>query len=153
MATLQPTSGRELRRIRREGELLPFPSGLVVRVRPVSVEKLIIGGHFPDALTAEAQKVLFEGQGDAGEVDLATLLADSEAVYDVVCKAALVEPRIVDKPKADDEIGIDDLSYKEKESIYMAAQQPAMQLRKFCQKQVAKLEAVPDGEGDGDPAE
>lgn len=153
MSKLRPTSGREWRKAREEGELFPLPSGAVVRIRPVSIERLIAGGHFPDALTAEAQKVLFEQQEREEEPDLAALFRDSEAIYNVVCKAALVEPRIVDDPQADDEIGIDDLSYQEKEAVYRTAQQPAMQLRRFCQRQIERLEAVPDGEGDGDAAE
>lgn len=158
---LKPTLGRDLRRGREEGVVLPFPSGNAYRIAPVSLDVLLKSGRIPDLLTPFAVSVIMEGidskldelekrmQPDA-ILDEAT---EWLAFVDLICEASFLEPRIVDDPQADDEIAIVDLPFVDRGHAMLLALQPIEVLRRFRDEEAASLESVPDGEDDSDEAE
>ena len=62
----------------------------------------------------------------------------------IVCTAALLQPKIVDDPQADDEISIDDLEDGEQRFIFDLALLEATQLSRFCERQAGHVEPVAD---------
>ncbi len=149
------TTGSMWRSARETGFVKQLPSGNWARLRPVGLERLITGGEIPDLLTPLVTKMFLDG---ADSVDLDTFLAqrgpektlaqmgEMIALLDAVCKAAFVEPRIVDNPQAEDEIGIEDLDLQDKSFVFHLVQQPVAVLRRFRLEPSADVAAVPDGQ-------
>lgn len=147
---LRPTLGIEWRKPRREGVLVPLPSGNVARIRPVALDVMIASGQIPDVLTPLAAKTLWtevEADQIGNVAEMATGMAD---LFNVVCRAAFVEPRIVDDPQAEDEIGIEDIDFQDKAAVFQLAIGPARQLELFRERQEAAMAALRAGEG-GEP--
>lgn len=158
------TSAKDIHKLRQEREQgleLPLPSGITVRVRNVPFRLLLDGS---DTIT-DGLKLLIarevRGEADARQQVLDALEDDPTRVMrlqnemvDAVCKAALVEPKIVDKPNySKGQIHISDLSEEDKEVIYGLLDLPASHLRKFCEGQaenVARLDAEPTGGHDAE---
>lgn len=145
---LTPVSGAALRAVREQGVLQELPSGIVVRMRPVKPAHLLRLGKIPDVLTPLVLKVLY---GQAQQRDFNDFLSLREqrdealAVVEsvrVVCTAALVEPRIVDDPQADDEIHIDDLDAADQAWIFNLAFLEAKELRSFRRGQAPDVEPM-----------
>lgn len=144
----QVTSGSLWRKPREEGVVVPLPSGNIARLRPVALDVMITSGKLPDMLTPLAAKTLWtemepEDIGDVSE--LATGMAD---LFGFVCKAAFIEPKVVDNPKKEDEISLDDIDFRDKAAVFQLAIQPAEVLQKFRDGQIAGLAALPADEGD-----
>jgi len=150
------TSGKEWRRAREEGEVGRLPSGRVVRGRTVlPVHILELGEDVPDILTALALK-LFYGKADFAEVQSFRMVREDakEALkvarsLQIVTKAFLLEPRVVDNPQADDEICIDDVEPVDQAAIWDFAFMGADLLRKFFREstqQDGDLQVVAEGE-------
>jgi hypothetical protein len=149
--TVTPAS--EFRRGREAGEIITLaPTGRVVRMRTVKPAHLLRLGTIPDVLTELVIKVLYGKITDAEYREFFTLQERKEAVIDlaeslrVVCTAALLEPRIVENPQADDEISIDDLEDSEQRIIFDLAMLEASSLSRFRQRQEELMEPVDDGE-------
>lgn len=151
----QPTSGKQWRAPREQGELVRLGSGYVARLRPVDVGALLASGTMPDILTPLAARIVYEGADAQEQIDAALLQQSVEMLemFNVVCKAAFLEPRIVDNPQADDEISIEDLSYVDRAQVFNVCIQPAEVLRTFRLQQESDVATVPDGQGDGHAAE
>lgn len=149
-----PTPAKVWRQPREEGYVVTLPGGNNARLRPVAMDRLITSGAIPDLLSPLAAKMLFEEtdvEQIANAVDLATSTAE---LFDHVCKAAFLEPRIVDEiEKPDEEITLDDLCFADKMLVFQLAIQPAEVLRKFRDRQAAGVDAVLDGEDDEPKAE
>jgi len=155
MPRLKPTSGKQWRKPREEGYALTLPSGNVAVIRPVALEVMISRGEIPDLLTPIAASVLWketELDGDKVESEPALAMRMMD-LFDVVARAAFLEPRVVDDPEADDEISPSDLGLEDKGWVFQLAIQPARVLATFCEKQAAGVGPVPTGEGDQQPAE
>jgi hypothetical protein len=73
-------------------------------------------------------------------------------LINAVCRAAFVQPRIVDEPATDDEITIDDVTIIDRYFVFQLATQPAEVLRTFMFPAAGAVATVPDSEGDGVPA-
>src|SRR5690606_8854315 len=71
----------------------------------------------------------------------------------VVCTAALLYPRIVDDPSADDEIHIDDLEDGEQRVIFDLALVEASALSRFRERQAQPVEPVAQQQSDPEQAE
>lgn len=157
---LRPTSGKEWRQPREEGYEKMLPSGKVARLRPVSPDQLIASGDVPDILTPLVLKMLYHGSDGSELTQLVTSSEESLAhargtmtLINAVCRAALVQPRIVDNPQADDEINIDDVEVLDRYFVFQLATQPAEVLRDFMFPETGAVATVPDGEGNGQPTE
>lgn len=147
------TSGVVWRSAREQGYLKQLPSGNWARLRPVALDRLLISGEIADLLTPLVVKMVMEG---ADTVSLDTFLnnvtteralgtvAETIQLLDLVCKAAFIEPRIVDNPQADDEISLSDLLLEDKGLVFSLAMQPAEELRRFCLEPSADVASVSD---------
>lgn len=158
---LRPTSGAAWRQPRTEGYLKELPSGAVARLRPVSPDQLIVAGEVPDILTPLVLKMLFQGSDGSELTKLVTSNEESlthargtMTLINAVCRAAFVQPRIVAEPATDDEISIDDVTVLDRYFVFQLATQPAEVLRDFrLSPETTDVATVPDGEGDGEPAQ
>lgn len=160
MDDMSVTSAAEFRRMREQGEVITLPiTNRRVRMRTVKPAELLRLGKIPDPLTELVMKVLF---GPLSQDEYNAFFSLSEradhalAVTEslrVVCTAALLEPRIVDDPQAEDEIHIDDLEDIEQRFIFDLAMMAASELSRFRTRQAADVGPVPEGEGDKQPAE
>ena len=162
--SVKPTSGKTWRRAREVGFMIQLPSGNLARVRPVSPEQMLEMGEIPDILTPLIEKMLFDG-ADADDVTAAIEEAiDPGATFEpnnmlrlikfvnAFCVHALVDPRIVEAPKADDEIAITDLELPDRFAVYQYCTQPVEVLHRFHLVATQALESVSEGNQNGDPA-
>lgn len=164
---LRATAGRAWREPRQQGILVALPSGNIARLRPVEPQALLKQGEIIDILTPLVAKILFQG----ADASLATIeqvigdatadadgspeqlketiakLADLERVCDIVCKVAFVEPRVVDDPQTENEIGLDDIELADKIHVFTLALRGAAALHHFRYEPNADVEPVPDEQG------
>lgn len=133
----EPTSGKEWRKARLEGKLVRLLSGNVVRLRPIEVDYFLRVGHIPDFLAPLISELITGGQAESELPPQEALEKQTEwfTFLDDLCRYALVSPRVVDNPEADDEISVDDIAYMDKYFIYLMFSRPARLLRQFRQPQ------------------
>lgn len=156
---MQPTSGKQWRRHREEGVPFTLPSGHTAYIRSVGPEMMFRLGKLPTPLRNFFAQVILE----PGTKSLATPTEAEQAealldIYDAYCRCALVNPRIVDNPTADDEIAIDDLTLEDKMAVYALAQEPMRHLENFREEQTGPVGGVaseptdpPDSGGSPEP--
>lgn len=155
---LRATAGRTWRAAREEGFEQLLPSGNVARLRPVALADLVAQGKVPDLLTPLVMRMAFEGI-DAEPSELHDVERGQEwtaavlATYAAVCRAAFVSPRIVDDPQADDEIAIDDVDLFDRASVFFISTRGVETLRRFRLGPETDVDAVSDGQDDGDAAQ
>lgn len=150
------TSGRAWRQPREEGFVKALPSGNVARLRPVDMSALLASGEIPDILTPLAVSTIMDGADTeklANPEDLAEHTSEMIRFFNLVCKAAFLEPRIVDDPQGDDEISIEDVELQDRSFVYALATQPAEVLRTFRLRETPDVDPVSDGQDDGTEAE
>ncbi|HKI69926.1 MAG TPA: hypothetical protein VKA67_10080 [Verrucomicrobiae bacterium] len=139
---LQPTNAAEWRKPREEGELITLPSGNVARLRPVALDVLLTSGGIPDLLTPIAAKTLWvetepEQIGNVGE------LAEGFAkLVNVIIPAAFMEPAVVEEPKGDGEISLDDIDWSDKVYVFNLVTAGPYAMRKFREQQTRNVEPV-----------
>lgn len=152
--TLTVTPAAEFRAVRERGVIVPLPSGRVVRMRSVRPDQLLKLGHIPDVLATLALKHMYGKLSDTefyAFTDVRDAIPDALAVVEslrVVCTAALIEPRIVETPQADDEIAIDDLTLRDRQHIFDLAFSEVSALASFRDEPDTAVAAVPDEPGD-----
>lgn len=152
----QVTLGTHWRKPREEGYIITLPSGYAARLRPVQLDVMLATGDIPDILTPLVGKMLYEGADLDDAAELESLIESTAGMAELmgaVVRAAVIEPRIVDAPEQEDEIALEDISFEDRMVIFSLAIQPTRVLEKFCDQQGRDVEAVPDGENDGEPAE
>lgn len=153
---LKPDLGKEWRKVREEGAVGRLPSGRLVRGRPVRpLHILELGEDVPDILTSLALKLFY---GNVKGEEIFTFHATNENVeqalkvgksLQIVTRAFLLEPHIVDEPLADDEIYIDDVTPADQAFIFDCAFMEADALSRFLQTTIEQdndLQALPEGE-------
>lgn len=150
------TPAKEMRWLREEGAFVRLPvSGWVVKMRTVTPDRLLRLGNMPDTLTSFVVNMVY---GKLSKDAVFEFLAPKEKAEEaaamleslrVVCEAALVYPRLVLEPVADDEISIDDLEVADRGWIFRLAFASAEALYPFrhepppALERLAELEAVP----------
>jgi len=141
---LSVTSAREWRKLRKEGQLVQLPSGLVARLRPVSIIDLWKSGNIPDGLTPMIGDLLVNGSVSAEKSEMtADLVSTVGQLYEIVCKAAFISPAIVSSPRDDaDEIELEDVSQRDREFTLAWVSMPTTELRRFPEEQSAGMEPV-----------
>lgn len=147
MTDLQVTSGRAWRERVREGVVVQLPSGFVARVRGAQPDVLIRLGRIPDALTPVIADIM-EGKEDSGTT-LATLddLRNYTDLVDAICASSMVEPRIVDKAAAEDEIDAATLEWADKVFLVSIVGVTTQQLERFRDEQTRDVDAVDAAKG------
>lgn len=153
MTQLTPTLGAQWRKAREEGVVVTLPSGNVARLRPVALDVLVTSGEVPDLLTPLAARMLYGEVGDEELQGVAEVARGTAKLCNLVCRAAFVEPRIVDDPQAEDEVALEDVDFTDRMAVFQVAIQGARSLETFRDQQEKRLGALRDGEGDGQQAE
>lgn len=131
---LQVTSAREFRRLRKEGQLVELPSGMVARLRPVALIDLWRNaGNIPDYLTSIIAE-LVANQTLVPEKSEMTgqLIGAVGDLYNLVCRAAFISPAIVDAPRDDaEEVQLEDISQADRQFVLAWASAPTNELSRF----------------------
>ncbi len=103
---------RAWRKRKREGRLLATASGLVLRVRDLTLIDLVKAGHIPQPLIAAVETIF-----DKGKLTMDEAIKSLPAIEAVV-KAAVVAPTVVDGVSdKDDEVGLGEMTVDEKLSV------------------------------------
>ena len=145
--TLQVTSGQQWRKVREEGELVPLPSGHVVRLRTVGVETLIRRGRIPQGLLAIVADALMGGAGTLPVPQTVEEMKDHLEFYESACIEAFVSPRIVETPQAEDEISIEDVSLEDLFVVVSLLNKPVRELIRFREEQARNVGNLQHGDG------
>lgn len=148
-ATPALTHASEFRRVHEKGEPIKLPpTGRLVQMRTVKPAYLLRQGKIPNPLAEFAMRALYGQLSDEDYKKFFSLGERAENAVDyaeslrIVCTAALIHPRIVDEPQADDEIHIDHLEDSEQRWIFDLAFLEATGLSRFRQRQEANVEPV-----------
>lgn len=158
-----PTLGAEWRRPREQGFLKVMPSGNKAYLRPVTPAALMaVMGEIPDHLTPIVADMIFGGIAhektmkliDAMTVDAAQdslqRAARSVEFANTLCKIAFVNPKVVDNPRAEDEIAPGDIELTDRFFVLTLSMQDVEVLRNFRWESFADVEALPDSQ-DAEP--
>lgn len=150
---LKPTLGSQLRQMREQGVVLPFPSGNNYRVRVVGAANLLRRGNLPNVLLSFVTDAIYHGV-TAEKIDTFMTLQDKEQYakefldsLQICCEEVFLEPRIVEKPTKDDEISIADLHLQDQAWAFDLAFGFARELRPFRPESTADVGSVPGDEG------
>lgn len=148
-------SGAEWRKQREEGIPVKLPFGKkLVYLRTVRPDHLLMLGSIPDVLTALVVDLVY---GTAKPDDVDKFIEKKESAADalamleslrVVCEAAMVKPRVVAEPLADDEIRIDDIEIADRGYIFRLVFMPSDALSRFRYQPPADVDVVADGQRD-----
>lgn len=149
---LKPTSAADWKKTVREGIIVPFPSGLVASLRPVSVIGLLKAGKIPDFLTGLAQSVLYEEKQPEELANNLELLTQLDDLFNVILPEAFAEPVVVPSGVEPDEneLSIDDLDDSDKQIAFNLAISGVGTMRLFRDRQRPDVQPVPDGKGNSD---
>ena len=144
---IMPASAGDWRKLNKTTTVTTLAySGLTVEIGTIQMDQLLLAGKIPDLLTPIVAEALWSPVGQGRDV---AELSDQKGFFElvnIVVGAALIAPRVVAKPAADDEIAIDDLSFLDKITIYRTATQPLGVLHRFRVEQEPTVDAVPEGE-------
>lgn len=143
---LQPTPGSVWRRARIEGYVVPLPSGRIAKLRPVALDQLLKAGKIPDMLTPITARSIWLETESSQIADEAELSKKFIELIDFIVPLAMLEPKVVEDPKKDDEISIDDIDFMDKLGIFNLATQPSEMLRNFRDQQNRRMVPALDGE-------
>jgi hypothetical protein len=145
---LKPSSGREWRK-EAEGVLLELPSGKLARVRGVSVQLLVRLGRIPDAMTPVIADIMIGKLDDLPVPQTVEELQAHLELIDEVARASFLEPKIVDKPKADNEITLDDVEDVDRMYLFEYLGRSTRELENFRVVSESDVELVGDAKGHG----
>jgi len=150
MGKRKVTSATEWREAREVGFVVTLPSGNAARIRPVAMDVMIQDGTLPDLLSPLAAKSLWTEMDTKFIGDTAELAIGMAELFGQVCKAAFLEPRVVDDAEdlGDGEIALEDVSFDDKGYVFQLAIQSAQVLRKFCEQQAGNVEPTHTSDDD-----
>ena len=140
--TLQVTRGSTWRDKVAGGVVLRLPSNFVARVRAIQPDVLLKLGRIPDSLTPLVAAVLEGKSLENIADDTAKELKNYMEFVNIVCTVALIEPRVVENPVADDEIGIETLEWPDKVFLMGAIGATTHYLESFRDEQERLMDAV-----------
>jgi hypothetical protein len=142
----QITLGKMWRKSREEGYVISLPSGNSAKLRPISLDLLVMHGKIPDMLTPIAAKSLWVETSTEEIGRERDLSAKYIELINLIVPLAMIDPKVVESPQADDEISLEDLDFMDKLAIFNLVTQPADMLRSFRDQQIQRLALTPDGE-------
>jgi hypothetical protein len=146
---LTPTAGSAWRKPRETGYTVRLPSGNVATLRPVALDSLLATGRIPDLLSPIVAKTIWSEAQPAELAEQGQLAKGFIELIALIVPLAMLTPRVVENPQAEDEISMEDLELGDKIGIFNLATGGASLLTKFCQQQAATLEPLPDREDPG----
>lgn len=145
---LKPTLGSQLRQMREQGIVLPFPSGNTYRVRMVGAAALLRRGNLPNILLRFVIDAIYQGV-TADKIDAFFGLQEQEEhalefldSLRICCEETFLEPRIVDDPQGDDEASIADIPLMDQTWAFDLAFGFARELRPFRPQQEVDVGVV-----------
>lgn len=140
----QVTTATEWRKARVEGEVVTLPSGKAARLRTMSLLRLLERGTIPDALSG----IIGEMMGGKKQVaNTLETFQDLSELMALVCQLSFVYPKIVDDPKEDDEISIEDVAYDDQFFVFNFSQREISLLQPFRQERQGDVEDISDSDG------
>lgn len=137
------TSGKEWRR----GVEIELPSKKTALLRPFDFQILLRRKNVPDSLMPYISDLMDGDTSKLSHVATFEQKRDLNNLIDLVCSCMFVNPRIVDEPKADDEISLDDLEIDDKNFVWMMVGLGAEQMRSFRLEPEGTLGAVDEPTG------
>lgn len=143
---LEIVSGRALRLQRSSGEVIALSGETRVRIRSIPLDALLLAGKIPDLLTPMAVESLWAKTKSDAITNSAESTKEYIQLVNLITSLALVEPRVVDDPHAEDEIAIDDLDLMDRQIIFNVAIAGAEALRNFRKRQTADVDALSNGQ-------
>lgn len=141
---LTPTLGTEWRK--SATVVLRLPSGRVARIRAVGPDVILRHGSLPDSLTPIIARIM-DGNSESAQPQTLDDLRGMTDFINIVCRCAMVDPRVVDEPTDDHEIGIDDMDWPDKEFLMGAVGASTRLLENFRDQQAGYVDAVVSSEG------
>lgn len=125
-------------------------SGLPFKIKKANMEDLIMANQIPlkivESLTQPDDPVEEARQTEEDKrTKLLQTYAESEALYDALLIALLIEPKLGPRDLANGIISLGDLSYTDKEEMCNAAQRGVGLLSTFRQEPEINVVDAPDG--------
>jgi hypothetical protein len=150
MTELIVTTGKEWRQ--KVGVVLRLPSGRVARIRAVGPDMVLQQGNLPDSLTPIIANIM-DGQENDAKVKTMDDLVGMTDFLNLVTRCAFVDPRIVDKPSKDNEIGIDDVDWPDKEFLMGVIGASTSLLEDFRRQQESNVDDLVSAKGHDESGE
>lgn len=146
---LRVSKGSTWRKRHQAGVIMEFPSGMVARILSVGPDLILKTGRIPDTLTSHVVEML-EGKAEKpiSKETMQSLIEQVEFMY-LVCETMLADPHVVEHPEADDEIGIEDLEYTDKQMLLALVGANTLQLERFRDQQARHVDDLVSSEGHG----
>lgn len=142
------SSIREWKALNHEGIVVTLPSGLVARIKPISLSQLWKLGKIPNDLTPMIAELVSRDQIEpenaiANAVDTIKNLG---TLLDVVCEGAFLEPKVKIGAEPDDPefLSPDDITEEDRMEVMRIANAPSAALREFRRQQEIDAGTVPN---------
>lgn len=146
MPDLKVTSGAEWRKMREDGTPVQLPTGRVALLRPVTIEGLLLFGKVPDKLTTMVAKMIREGSYIPKEdEDILGTAKEFLELSTILLSEIFLSPKIVAKPKGENEISFFDVSPIDREFAIGWAQAPIVRIEPFRSEQNEPVEFAHNG--------
>lgn len=163
---LKVTSAANWPKERMEGILIELPSGVVARIRPVTMELFARQGKIPDSLTRALIEVTdaatpiqdkrYEYEQRPGESRQeweVNVARESIEFGDEIIYAAFVEPKVVSGEPGEGEISILQIDPADRKYIISFYNKGVEQLKSFRTEQSTNVESVPVTDSNGNTSE
>ncbi len=145
------TTAAQWREKRQKGVELLLPDyGDVVFIRPMDAGLFFKAGRIPDFLNKTVSDLINGTERTVSQPKELTPEQTKEWLtwLDELVKWTFVSPEVVDDP-GDNQLGVDEVSLKDKLYVYSFFGQPAAFLRSFRQQQVASVATVDAAKNNG----
>lgn len=142
------TSGKLMRQAREEGVVVPFPSGNNYRIRIPGAAGLLKRGQLPNALLAFVTDAFYSGMTEDkydaffAASDRADNARETMASLKAICEEMFMEPRVVDEPTQEGEIGILDVPPEDQIWAFRLAFVPVQAVHPFRAEPAADVVSV-----------
>lgn len=151
MNELIVTTGKEWRE--SIGVILRLPSGRVAKIRAVGPDMVFQQGKLPDSLTPIIAKIMDGGKAGSEAIQTMADLVGMADFLNAVTRCAFLDPRVVDKPSKDNEIGINDVDYPDKVFLMEVLGATTQQLENFRVEQESDVDDLVSTEGHDEASE
>lgn len=125
------TSGKNWRSPREDGVEIEFPSGNVAKIRPLDIGAYIKIGYVPDILKPVVVKVVAEGSAPLELGEEYENSVEWLKLLDALTEYAFIDPKVVQDPFEDNQISVEDVSFRDKVELFTFFGRPANELVAF----------------------
>jgi len=124
---------------------LDLPSGLLIKLRDVTITDLMLTGNLPPAFTSFIEETQSAGKQQIDIKDIMSNMKEFAPVLDIMLEAALVEPKI-GSIQDDEHITIDEVSYNDKMFIFQWLNREVSQVNTFRKEEDKPVASVQHGD-------